>query len=565
MFRRLYDWCIAPAHLFFILLSVLALPNVALCFTEHFSFMVGLCNVVLPVAVYWLLLTFFRRSGRAVLWMLPLMFFAAFQLVLLYLFGRSVIAVDMFLNLVTTNAGEAMELLDNLLPAVVGVVVVYVPVIALGVAAAVRKDCFDRAFVLRQRRLALYGVGAGLLCLVTCYVTDRDYRIGNHLYPVNVGYNLVLAVERNHATVNYYKTSAGFSFKAHSVHSRDTAEVYVLVIGETARAMEFGLYGYGRNTTPLMSHEKGLTVFSSALTQSNTTHKSVPMLLSAASATDFNRIYREKGIIAAFREAGFHTVFLSNQRPNHSFIDFFGKEADEWKFIKDGLPDDSIVPDTRLLPLVEHELCRRRRKELIVLHTYGSHFNYRDRYTPDEARFKPDDKSKATYKNRSQLVNAYDNTIVATDLFLYRLIRMLRDRGVVSAMLYTSDHGENIFDDSRRRFLHASPVPTYYELHVPLMVWLSDSYRSAYPSVVSALSANCHKTVQTSESVFHTMLSLAGIATPYRVERLSVASPSYVCSPVRYLDDHNRPVDYSQLGLDYEDFVMLRRKMIIGD
>ena len=50
----------------------------------------------------------------------------------LYLFGRSIIAVDMFLNLTTTNSGEALELLDNLLPAVIGVFVVYIPALVLG-------------------------------------------------------------------------------------------------------------------------------------------------------------------------------------------------------------------------------------------------------------------------------------------------------------------------------------------------------------------------------------------------------------------------------------------------
>ncbi len=60
-----------------------------------------------------------------------IIFFAAFQLVLLYLFGKGVIAVDMFLNLVTTNPGEAMELLDNLVPAVAGVFIVYLPLLIL--------------------------------------------------------------------------------------------------------------------------------------------------------------------------------------------------------------------------------------------------------------------------------------------------------------------------------------------------------------------------------------------------------------------------------------------------
>ena len=105
-------------------------------------------------------------------------------------------------------------------------------------------------------------------------------------------------------------------------------QVYVLVIGDTARACNFGLYGYERKTTPLLDKMEGLVTFTDVLTQSNTTHKSGPMLLSAASAEYYDCLYRQKGIITAFKEAGFHTAFFSNQLPNHSFIDFLGMEAD---------------------------------------------------------------------------------------------------------------------------------------------------------------------------------------------------------------------------------------------
>lgn len=91
-----------------------------------------ICNVILPVSVYWLIMTLGRKPGKTIWILFPFVFFAAFQLVLLYLFGRSIIAVDMFLNLTTTNSGEALELLDNLLPAVIGVFVVYIPALVLG-------------------------------------------------------------------------------------------------------------------------------------------------------------------------------------------------------------------------------------------------------------------------------------------------------------------------------------------------------------------------------------------------------------------------------------------------
>lgn len=552
--KSILHGCASARGLFFITILVLALPNVALCFTERMGFVAGVTNVVLPVAAVWLLMTLGRCPGKMVWALFLLVFFAAFQLVLLYLFGHSIIAVDMFLNLVTTNPGEALELLDNLIPAVFLVIVVYVPLLILAVVSIRRKDRLPAAFMRRQRRCAAVALAAGCAFLGASYAVDDDYRAELDLYPLNVFYNLGLAAGRTYATNHYAETSAGFSFGARSTHPAGSREVYVLVVGETARACSFGLYGYGRDTTPLLGGEDGLVVFGKAVTQSNTTHKSVPMLLSAASATDYDRIYKEKGIITAFKEAGFHTVFISNQLPNHSFIDFFGEEADQWTFLKERKDYDPSLGDEAMLPEVRKVLAEGRRKELIVLHTYGSHFNYRERYPRASAFFKPDDATEAKASNRPSLVNAYDNSIRFTDTLLHALITELRRTGAVSALLYTSDHGENIFDDSRRLFLHASPVPSYYELHVPLMVWMSGGYRQSHPSVAQAVEANRGKRVATSASVFHTMLGVAGISTPVRNDSLSVASGAFTVTPCVYLDDHNRAVPLRRLLRDRKDF-----------
>lgn len=55
--------------------------------------------------------------------------------------------------------------------------------------------------------------------------------------------------------------------------------------------------------------------------------KGVPLILSAASADNFEIIYKQKSIITAFKEAGFKTAFLSNQVPNNTFTDFFFKRS----------------------------------------------------------------------------------------------------------------------------------------------------------------------------------------------------------------------------------------------
>lgn len=543
----------------------LLLPNIALCYTECLAPWACGVNVLLPLSLYMLFFSVAKRPGKMIWWAFIFVFFAAFQLVLLYLFGTGVIAVDMFLNLVTTNPGEAMELLDNLAPAVVGVFVVYLPLLILGGVNIRRDSRLSVSFQQRVRHWAMQIGAIGLFCLLASYLVVDGYRMRNQLYPVNVCYNLYLAFERDAASENYREASRDFKFDARSEHSATAPEVYVMVVGETARAHNFSLYGYPRNTNPLLSKTPGIKAFPNVTTQSNTTHKSVPMLLSAASAEDFERLFHEKGILAAFKEAGFHTVFISNQLPNHSFIDFLGEQADEYYFLKkedasqgNHYDEDLLQKLDEILPLADasssahYHYCYR--KLFVVLHSYGSHFNYQERYPRSFAYFKPDSRSEAKPENRRDLLNAYDNTIRYTDYILHGIVERLQKwEGVqtktdgvydqpTSAMLYTSDHGENIFDDERSLFLHAAPKASDYELHVPFIIWTSDGFSKQYPDILKALGENRPKQVQSSLSAFHTMLGIGGILTRYRLDEYSVASGKYHPTKLLYLDDHDEAI-----------------------
>lgn len=541
----------------------LLLPNIALCYTECLAPWACGVNVLLPLSLYMLFFSVAKRPGKMIWWAFIFVFFAAFQLVLLYLFGTGVIAVDMFLNLVTTNPGEAMELLDNLAPAVVGVFVVYLPLLILGGVNIRRDSRLSVSFQQRVRHWAMQIGAIGLFCLLASYPVVDDYRMRNQLYPVNICYNLYLAFERNAASENYREASRDFKFDARSEHSATAPEVYVMVVGETARTHNFSLYGYPRNTNPLLSKTPGIKAFPNVTTQSNTTHKSVPMLLSAASAEDFERLFHEKGILAAFKEAGFHTVFISNQLPNHSFIDFLGEQADEHYFLKkedasqgNHYDEDLLQKLDEILPLADASSSAhyRYRKLFVVLHSYGSHFNYQERYPRSFAYFKPDSRSEAKSENRRDLLNAYDNTIRYTDYILHGIIERLQKwEGVqaktdgvycqpTSAMLYTSDHGENIFDDNRKLFLHAAPKASDYELHVPFIIWTSDGFSKQYPDILKALGENRSKQVQSSLSAFHTMLGIGGIQTRYRLDEYSVASGKYHPTELLYLDDHDEAI-----------------------
>ena len=538
-------------------LIICAVPNIALSITEDMTVWGRLTNSLLPIGVWWLLLSVSRKIGRTVLWMFPVMFFGAFQLVLLYLYGRSVIAVDMFLNLVTTNPGEAGELLGNMLPIIVVVVVMYIPAIVAGIVAVCKRWRLPERFLAVNRRCSLIAIVLGIICLAVSFMADRNYRVMKDLYPVNVIYNVGLAVGRTARMGDYDATSGNYRFDSRLTAPADSLRrVIVMVIGETSRADRWSVNGYPRPTSPSVTEENGFISFGKALSESNTTHKSVPMLLSHLSAEIFaDSVYNVKSIVTAFKEAGYRTAFFSNQRYNHSFIDRYAFEADTTLFIKE--QDGGNHYDHELAGLLSAELGRGDSLLFVVLHTYGSHFSYDDRYPAESAVFTPASPLEASAANKQALDNAYDNTIVYTATLLDSVTSLLRNSAAEAAMIYASDHGEDIFDDERGLFLHASPAPSVYQIHVPMFVWYSPAYASMWPQMVTSTKKNSTIDVATSQSLFHTALHLGHVATAVSDSTKSVASGAYAAPRRMYLNDHNEGVELSRSGLRSLDIARL--------
>lgn len=537
-------------------LLALLVPNVAFCFTEHYTLLQSVTGVVLPAGVFWLLLSVTKRVGWSVWGVFFFIFLAAFQVVLLSLYGGSVIAVDMFLNVATTTVSEAGELLEDMIPALIVVFVLYLPPLVMAVICLCRNYELSLDFLHHNRALGRLTTLLGCTLLGLCLVAAKPYRPLRQLYPLNAFYNLMLAVDRVGKQAGYAETSRDFRFGSEPT---DTAGVLtVIVVGETSRASDWQLYGYGRTTNPRLSGRSGLTAFPRSLSQSNTTHKSVPLMLSHIGAREFDdSIYKVKSVITAFAEAGVPTAFISDQGRNGALIDAFGSEADTCVFLVDSL--GTRRTDLDILPLFDRLTARLQSGDrmLVVLHTYGSHYRYNDRYPAEMARFKPDAPLEAEKSCRPTLINAYDNTIAFTDNLLAEIMDRIESRGLSGALIYTSDHGEDIFDDSRGRFLHASPIPTFEQLHVPMLVWMSPAYRAGHPQMYLAAEANRRRPVATSESVFPTAMMLAGLRSRRSDETLSLVSNRYTPQPYVYLDDHNEAVTPEAIGMDRADIARI--------
>ncbi|WP_251620877.1 lipid A phosphoethanolamine transferase [Odoribacter lunatus] len=552
-----------PKRLFWFYVMMNLIPSICLVFTEPFTFTGKLVLLMFPLGLYLILLSLLKNTGRLQLFLFPLFILHAFQLVLFYLFGEAVIAVDMFLNVATTNVSEAGELLDNIWPAIIAVCVLYLPTTVIACITCRRKIYLPASF--RKKTIVagivLLAVSYGLTFVARNKNTER-FTLHEDVYPANVVYNLGFAINKWHNSRLYPVTSQDFKFHAGKSAFAPSREVYVLVVGEASRAENWQLYGYTRPTNPQLSQEAGLIWFEDAITQSNTTHKSVPLILSAASAEDYSVIYTHKSILSAFKEAGFTSVFLSNQIPNRSFTDFYADEADFHRNIRTADEGGLITTNTfddAMLPLLQHYIDSIPGNLFIVLHTYGSHFNYKERYPESFSVFQPDNATSVKTENKEQLINAYDNSVLYTDDFLHRVIGVLNDAQATSALFYTSDHGEDLLDDARKRFLHASPNPTFYQLKIPVFMWFSDNYRTIFPDKVQYALNNRTKPVATN-AAFHTMLDAAFIQSPYLQTDLSLVSPDFKVARRMYLNDHDKPVFFYKAGLKKEDKEMIDKR-----
>lgn len=296
--------------------------------------------------------------------------------------------------------------------------------------------------------------------------------------------------------------------KAKVTASENTPDV-VLVIGESLRADHLSLNGYARPTTPRLEADTAVVSLPAVWSEPRFTHQSVPHILTRADSLHPGRAYEEQSVITLFKRAGYSTAWLTSQDavPHYAY---FMHEADTliMSHAAHTLYDFGAWHDSELLePLRTVLSAKDPRRKLVVIHSIGSHWWYPSHYTPAQARFKPEVRSRILSETTNEeMINSYDNTIVATDDFLSGIIAELRDRNAL--LVYISDHGESLGEEGR--YLHADDMPA---VHRPAcLVWYSDTFAQAHPDRVTALRSNAAREWRT-DAIFHTLLDGAGLHT----------------------------------------------------
>lgn len=365
-------------------------------------------------------------------------------------------------------------------------------------------------------------------------------------FPVGLFYK-IRDVKKGIKSIKKYKNTIK-DFKFHS-KKRDTIkqqEIYVLVIGETARKDNFSLLGYQKNTNPLLSKNNNIIGFNNVKSAANLTSISLPFLITRATPNDLYPRYNEPAVINAFKEAGFKTYWITNQATGlDNVFAFYSRLADYYKNI--AISIDVAKFDEDLLPELDIVLNDNSTdKKFIIIHTIGSHFRYNFRYPDTFETFKPSlDKSLSlagnSVKLKPEMINSYDNSILYTDYILSEFTKRLEKTNAISYMYYVSDHGENLYDDERELLTHGYSNPTKYVMDIPIIIWNSEYYKNQYPLKVKQLYKN--KTAKiSSNDTFHTLLDMANIGFPEEKLNLSFANEAFDNSTARYLLTPNQKI-----------------------
>ena len=282
-------------------------------------------------------------------------------------------------------------------------------------------------------------------------------------------------------------------------------DLCILIIGESARRENFSLYGYHKETNPLMAAD-GVTALVADAAATYTT-AGVKAILSHKPG---NKLYEilpnylnRSGVDVTWRTSNW------GEPPVH--IDKYFKIGK----LRQMYPQEDGRYDGILLAGLKDIIMESDKDKIfIVLHTGTSHGpTYNKKYPAEFEVFTPVcntvEMSKA---DPTELMNAYDNTILYTDYLVHSVIEILRSIPQRrSCMIFVSDHGESLGENNL--YMHGVPMSMApkEQIEIPFIVWTSDKDLKI---------KDLDKVGQ--HHVFHSVLDFLGVESPVFNEDMNI-------------------------------------------
>jgi heptose-I-phosphate ethanolaminephosphotransferase len=311
----------------------------------------------------------------------------------------------------------------------------------------------------------------------------------------------------------------------------DSALTVVLVIGESASKYHQGLYGYSRQTNPLLNEIRDeLYVFEDVIAPHSHTNPVLSKVLTFANHENMDLLYSKPTIVEYMKSAGFKTFWLSNQEFSDQYTTISSSIAlqSDWFYFTFEKENASICFDGRLLKPFQIALKDKALKKFIVLHLMGSHSDKTIRYPKEFNRFTNTEGIEPKPYHRPwpiSIINAHDNSVLYNDWLLREFIEEMRSEQPNSFFLYFPDHGEELFE-YRDFWGHAEANASIYMFDIPFFLWLSNKYKGENPDLVENLNSYLNRKYQT-DDVIHSIIDLIKCTSPDFVPQRSIFNSAF--------------------------------------
>lgn len=352
---------------------------------------------------------------------------------------------------------------------------------------------------------ALLNVANGMFINTTAWRTTKEFEHLAHTAPMASEEKIFAAMNNQLSTEKILADNSTIPF-------------VIFILGESTDRNHMQLYGYRLPTTPRLSarfERDEIFRFTDTIACANNTAPAMARIFTFAQKDEpMNDWYLHANIFDIVRRADYHTVWLSNQSPIGlwgNFDKYFSARCDEKFFFE---VEDKIAKkrqiDGVLLPVLDDFLAKSTAaKNFYVIHLYGTHGIYSERYPAEFEKFSATDEDKPKDSWRRGTAK-YDNAVLYNDFVVDEIIRRFENKNAV--VIYISDHGEEVYDGRDFAWHSVEEFGNVHMIEILALVWASKSFRERYPEKISALNAAVDKPYRT-DYLIHALLDLMDIRT----------------------------------------------------
>lgn len=401
----------------------------------------------------------------------------------------------------------------------------------------IRPRRWRRALLVRSAFMG--GLIAALAIAVLCAFQPLASLMRNHrevrylITPANVLWSTArIAVSSGSHTARPHQPIGVDAVAGTAWTQRRRPMVLVLVVGETARAANWGLNGYLRNTTPQLARLPVLN-FANVKACGTSTEVSLPCMFAPVGRRDYDeaRIRSQQSLLHVLARAGVAVHWRDNQSGCKGVCD--GLAGDQVSAANaPGLCTGDRCLDEALIADLDRRLQSASSTEMWVFHMIGNHGpSYFRRYPAAFARFQPDCREDELSRcSVAEIVNAYDNALLYTDHVLASAIRRLQSHSdtVDSTLIYVSDHGESLGEQGL--FLHGMPyaIAPQVQTQVPMIAFASAGFERSAGLAPGCLQRELQRRAAqplAHDHLFHTVLGLLDVRTSLHEPSLDLVAP----------------------------------------